>query len=81
MRWRSSSTETIRSLVGRGLAYSVLLSIWPGPLSQEGLPLVLMDIAEPVPENAFGLAFPAGLGPTRKINELLSFGRENFSNF
>lgn len=81
VRWRSSSTETIRSMVGRGLAYSVLLSIWPGPTSQEGLPLVLKDIAEPVPENAFGLAYPAGLGPTRKINELLAFGRENFSAF
>lgn len=81
VRWRSSSTETIRSMVGRGLAYSVLLSIWPGPLSQEGLPLVLKDIFEPVPENAFGLAYPAGLGPTRKIDELMAFGREKFSIF
>lgn len=81
VRWRSSSTETIRSMVGRGLAYSVLLSIWPGPTSQEGLPLVLKDIAEPVPENAFGLAFPAGLGPNRKISELVAFGREKFSAF
>lgn len=81
MRWRSSSTETIRSLVERGLAYSVLLSIWPRPLSHEGLPLVLKEIAEPVPANAFGLAFPAGLEPTRKISELLAFGRDRFSIF
>lgn len=81
VRWRSSSTETIRSLVGRGLAYSVLLSIWPGPLSHEGLPLVLKEIAEPVPGNAFGLAYPVGLEPTRKISELLAFGREKFGDF
>ena len=35
VRWRSSNTETIRSMVGRGLAYSVLLSLWPGPLSRK----------------------------------------------
>lgn len=81
VRWRSSSTETIRSMVGRGLAYSVLLSIWPGPTTQEGLPLVLKEIAEPVPENAFVMAYPEGVELNRKLVELLAFCRSEFNPF
>ena len=81
VRWRSSNTETIRSMVGRGLAYSVLLSLWPGPLSQEGLPLALKDIAEPVPENAFVMAYPSGTRPSSKLNALLDFCRRELNPF
>ncbi|MDI9917307.1 LysR family transcriptional regulator [Rhodococcus sp. IEGM 1379] len=81
VRWRSSNTETIRSMVGRGLAYSVLLSMWPGPTTQEGFPLVLKDITETVPENAFVMAYPEGTQPSRKLEELLTFCRSAFDPF
>ncbi|WP_137121804.1 LysR family transcriptional regulator [Segeticoccus rhizosphaerae] len=79
--WRSESTEAIRSMVGRGFGYAVLLSAWPGLVTQEGKALVFKPIAEDVPTNAFVLAYPRGTSLTEKHHILLDFCRSHFDPF
>lgn len=79
--WRSESTEAIRSMVGRGIGYAVLLSAWPGLVTQEGKPLVFKPIVEDVPANAFVMAYARGAHLTEKHHALLDFCRSQFDPF
>jgi DNA-binding transcriptional LysR family regulator len=46
IRWRSTSFEAVRGLVGRGLGWSVLVQRPPVDLSYDGLPLVAVPLRD-----------------------------------
>lgn len=46
VRWRSTNAETIRSLVARGLGYSVIMGRPAGDRSVDGLPLAYVPISD-----------------------------------
>ena len=73
VKWRSANVETLRSLVARGLAYTIIMGRPHGDTSYDGLPLVYRPIADPLPENAVVLALASGARPTAKTKELLRF--------
>lgn len=67
--WRSASVQAIQNVVGRNLAYSLLMQ--PTSTSPEGRPLTYRPLADGVPRNAVMASLPSGLRPTRLISEAL----------
>jgi len=80
VRWRSTNVETIRSLVARGLAYTIIMGRPYGDLTYEGMPVVYRPIADDLPANSLVLAVPKGGRPTAKLRELASFCDEAFGD-
>lgn len=68
--WRSASVQAIQNVVGRNLAYSLLMQ--PTSTSPEGRPLTYRPLADGVPRNAVMASLPTGLRPTRLISEALA---------
>lgn len=68
--WRSASVQAIQNVVGRNLAYSLLMQ--PTSTSPEGRPLTYRQLADGVPRNAVMASLPTGLRPTRLISEALA---------
>jgi DNA-binding transcriptional LysR family regulator len=67
---RAKSVELIRSLVGRGLGYAVLLHHPPGTTSYEGRELVIRDIRRCTVAFNVVLARSAYIKPSRRSTEL-----------
>ena len=65
IRFRSTSAETCRALVARGLAYTVLNARPPGRGSDAQV--VAVDIAHPAPALDVVLIKAAGVRPTRRM--------------
>lgn len=70
VKWRSASVQVIHNVVGRNLAYSLLMH--PAAVSPEGRPLVVRPIAESVPANPVMAATPAGLTHSTLVKEALA---------
>lgn len=79
IKWRSTNVETIRSLVARGLAYSVLMGRPLGDRTYEGLPLAYRRIQDPLPENAVVAIHPRGTPPSLKVKALITYCQEEFT--
>jgi DNA-binding transcriptional LysR family regulator len=79
IKWRSTNVETIRSLVARGLAYSVLMGRPLGDQTYEGLPLAYRRIKDDLPDNAVVAAYPPGTVPSEKVRALLAYCQDEFS--
>lgn len=79
VRWRSTNVETIRSMVARGLGYTIIMGRPYGDYTYDGLPLVYRRIADDVPQNAVVVAYPEGTTPTAKVRTLVSFCTTEFS--
>lgn len=79
VRWRSTNVETIRSMVARGLGYTIIMGRPYGDYTYDGLPLAYRRIADEIPENAIVLAYPEGSTLTAKIRTLISFCRTEFA--
>lgn len=77
VRWRSTNVETIRSVVGRGLAYSMIMGRPLGDRTYEGNPLVYRRIADEMPQNSVELVYPAGGLTDAKVRALADFSREH----
>jgi DNA-binding transcriptional LysR family regulator len=77
VRWRSSNLETIRSVVGRGLAYSVIFGRPLGDRTYQGDRLVYRDIADDLPANAVQLVYAPGALANAKVRTLRDFSREH----
>lgn len=75
VRWRSTSVETIRSIVGRGLGYSILMGRPYGDLTYEGKPLAYRRIEDPLPENSVELVYTSGAMVNAKVRALADFSR------
>lgn len=78
VRWRSSNVETIRSMVGHGLGYSVLMGRPYGDRTYDGLAVAYRRIADDLPHNAVAVAYPAGDTPNAKLRETIAFLRSTF---
>lgn len=78
VRWRSASVQAIHNVVGRNLAYSLLMQ--PSPLSPEGRPLVFRQLAGDVPSNSVLAALPAGVVRSALVNEALAALHAHWKN-
>ena len=75
--YRSASVPTIREIVGRNLAWSLLLESVPA--SPGGRPLRFLPTVEDMGGNSLLLAFPRMTRPTGLAADLLRFSRTTFS--
>jgi len=76
VRYRTRSTETVRALVGRGLAWG-LLNLRPAHQeSVEGLPVVTLPLTGSAPELTVVLARAASARPTRRAQALAALCRD-----
>lgn len=71
VRWRVANAETLRSIVSRGLAYSVTLGRPQGFPPSPGAHVVYKAIADPVPENSIVVAHLRGTTTTEKTKALI----------
>jgi DNA-binding transcriptional LysR family regulator len=67
VRYRSTSTETCRALVARGLAYTVL-NARPRSSGPEGQAIVAVDIAHDAPALDVVLMRATGIRPTKRMS-------------
>jgi DNA-binding transcriptional LysR family regulator len=75
VRYRTRSTETVRALVGRGLAWG-LLNLRPAhDESVEGLPVTTVPLANPAPRLTVVLARAASARPTRRADAMAALCR------
>jgi DNA-binding transcriptional LysR family regulator len=79
VRWRSTNVETIRSMVARGLGYTIIMGRPFGDRTYDGLPLAYRRIADDVPPNSVVLAYPEGTVPTAKVRTLVAFCKREFA--
>lgn len=80
VRWRSANVETIRSMVARGLGYTVIMGRPHGDVTYDGLPLAYRRIADEVAPNAIVVAYPDGTPPTAAVRELIRFSQAAFTD-
>lgn len=80
IKWRSTNVETIRSLVARGLAYSVLMGRPLGDRTYEGLPLAYRRIKDDLPDIAVVAATPRGTAPSGKVRALIEYCVDEFAH-
>ncbi|GAA4430937.1 als operon DNA-binding transcriptional repressor AlsR [Georgenia halophila] len=80
VRWRSANVETIRSLVARGLGYTIIMGRPYGDTTYEGMPIVYRPIADEIPPNSLVLATAGGSRPTAKLKELRAFCENTFGD-
>ena len=73
IRHLSSNIEVVRSLVARGIGYSILVQRWPIDLSYEGLPIVALPIADEAPARHVVLAWLREVRQTHRAAALISF--------
>lgn len=70
VRWRSASVQAIHNVVGRNLAYALLMQ--PAAASPEGRPLVFRPLAGRTPTNSVMAALPAGVTRSALVEESLA---------
>lgn len=73
IRHTTSSFETVRSLVARGLGYSLLIQRPASGVSHEGVPLAECEIREEVADMPVLLAWPARAKLTRRAKAFADF--------
>ncbi|MCJ8503974.1 LysR family transcriptional regulator [Kocuria flava] len=69
IRWRGSNVDVIKNLVGRGLAWTMLVSLGAPATSAEGRPLRNLAIEDELASNAIVACIPAGVptGPAHQV--------------
>ncbi|MBS1844505.1 MAG: LysR family transcriptional regulator [Actinobacteria bacterium] len=75
IRHRTSSYELVRSLVGRGLGYALLISRPPGDLSYEGRPITALRLSGDPPSIRVCIARLSSVRPTRRAREFATHCR------
>lgn len=75
IRHRTASYEAVRTLVGRGLGYGILVQRPANPESYEGYPVVMKEITPPVPPVGIEVIWPASAPPTPRTRALIDFAR------
>lgn len=76
IRYRTASIEAVRSMVARGLGYSMLVQRWPTDLSFEGLPIASVAISDPLDEVEVVIAHAASVTPTHRAREFVRYARQ-----
>lgn len=77
LRWTSSSMETIRSLVGRGLCYSFVNTVPSTRTTSDDLPISYVPIADKLPFNPIKAVLAPGATPPRRVKAALEFLRRH----
>lgn len=75
VRHRTSSYESVRTLVGRGLGYGILVQRPANPASYEGYPVVMKEIEPAVPPVGVDVIWAAGRVPADRVAALITFAR------
>lgn len=73
IRHRTSSYEAVRTLVGRGLGYGILVQRPRNSASYEGRPLVMCEITPPVTPVGVDVIWSATVPPSPRVRELIAF--------
>lgn len=76
IRWSSPSVNVVRNVVGRGLAWSILVGMGSANYSPDGRPLVTVPIADPLPDNGIVAATMKHIGETPKAVEAIRVLRD-----
>ncbi|GAA4925979.1 LysR substrate-binding domain-containing protein [Streptomonospora halophila] len=75
VRYRPTSYEVARALVGRGMGFSILVQRPSNDRTYEGFRVVIKEIAEPVRAEAVLLAWPRAVTLNRRAEEFLRYCR------
>lgn len=75
VRHRTGSYEAVRTLVGRGLGYGVLVQRPTNRASYEGYPVTQLEIEPPVPPVGIDVIWSATREPPRRVTALIEFAR------
>jgi DNA-binding transcriptional LysR family regulator len=78
IRFRTTDFETTRSLVARGLGYSLLVQRPAADISYEGRPLVVRPIRPAVRHVRVSLVWPAGVRLSRAADAMRRVARERY---
>ncbi|MCW4467141.1 LysR family transcriptional regulator [Glutamicibacter sp. MNS18] len=70
VKWLFGNVPSIHSVVGRGLAYSLLMQ--PTEVSPEGRALVLRPLSDPTVPNSLVAATPRGVGRSAVVDEAVT---------
>lgn len=73
VRHRTGSFEAVRTLVGRGLGYGVLVQRPRNPMSYEGYPVVMKEISPPVRPVGIDVIWSANAAPPTRVTALIEF--------
>ncbi|MDX2819570.1 LysR family transcriptional regulator [Streptomyces ipomoeae] len=79
IRYSTSSIEAVRSLVARGLGYSMLVQRWPTETSFEGLPLVSVPLSDVLEEVKVVIAHASTVTPTPRARSFAQYARETLA--
>ncbi len=71
--YRSADVQTIRALVGRNLAWSLLME--PVETSPEGRPLRFLPITDELGTNSILIAHPRGMRPSELARAVIDHSR------
>ena len=80
IRHSTKSFETVRSMVTRGLGYTLLIQRPTSGVSYEGLPLAECEISEHVPEIPVLIAWPARAKLTRRAMAFVGYCRRHLAS-
>jgi DNA-binding transcriptional LysR family regulator len=80
VRYRSTTVETCRALVGRGLAYTVLNLHAAVPMALDGHPVAAVPISGDPPSLTVVLLDAVAARPTRRASVVAELCRNLFAN-
>jgi DNA-binding transcriptional LysR family regulator len=75
IRHRTESYEAVRTLVGRGLGYGILVQRPTNPASYEGYPVAMKEISPAVAPVGIDVIWSAVIDPPPRVQALLAFAR------
>ncbi|GAA1720462.1 hydrogen peroxide-inducible genes activator [Isoptericola hypogeus] len=75
VRHRTTSYEAVRTLVGRGLGYGILVQRPVNPASYEGYPVAMKEITPAVPPVGIDVIWSATQQPPARVRALVEFAR------
>lgn len=73
IRHRTPSYEVVRTLVGRGLGYGILVQRPANPASYEGYPVVIKEISPAVDPVGIDIIWAAGARISERVQTLIEF--------
>jgi DNA-binding transcriptional LysR family regulator len=77
VRHRTTSYEVVRTLIGRGLGYGVLVQRLANSASYEGYPVVVKEIEPAVEPVAVEVIWPSGRSTPRRTRALVEFAENH----
>lgn len=78
IRWKVRNVDTLRSLVGHGFGYNIVLGRPGRSDTHDGRPLTFRHISNELPENSLRLVYPKGASSNARIETLQHFALTEF---